>query len=187
MKKYICLLLTILLTLSLAACGAKEAPAPTAAPVPAAETKAPTEAAAPQETAAPESSFPVFVYKGIQIPMDVPAQPILDQLGAPKSATEEASCAFDGMDKTYFYGSFYIQTYPAQDGERIQSLWIVDDAVTTPEGVYIGMGKEDVKAAYGAENFTENGACVIADGNISLTILFENDAVNSIQYIVKVA
>lgn len=186
MRKYICLFLAMMMALTLAACGSQEAPAPTSAPAAApAETQAP---AAPVETtAAPESGAPVFVYKGIEIAMDVPAQPILDQLGDPKSCTEEASCAFEGVDKTYFYGSFYLQTYPAQDGDRIQSLWIVDDTVTTPEGVYIGMNTDGVKAAYGEEVFTDNGSCVVADGYISLTILFENDAVSSIQYIAKVA
>ncbi len=193
MKKWICLVLSVVLALSLTACGGKEEqPTTPAAPV-AAETQAPapapTEAATEAATQAPTASaatVPVFAYKGIEIPMNALAQPIVDQLGEPKSFTEEASCAYEGMDRTYFYGSFYLQTYAAQDGERVQSLWIVDDTITTPEGVYIGMNRDGVAAAYGEENFADNGACIMADGDISLTILFENDAVSSIQYLTKI-
>ena len=49
-----------------------------------------------------------FTYNGIKITLGAEAAPIIDALGEPRSYTEEPSCAFEGMDKTYYYGSFYL-------------------------------------------------------------------------------
>ena len=50
--------------------------------------------------------------------LDAPAKTALENLGAPYGYTETASCAFAGTEKTYDFGSFYLRTYPARDGER---------------------------------------------------------------------
>ena len=43
-----------------------------------------------------------FTYNGTKITLGAEAAPIIDALGEPRSYTEEPSCAFDGMDKTYY-------------------------------------------------------------------------------------
>jgi len=184
MKKLLCVLLAAAALLSLAACApsgepAAKEPAPTTPP---AVTQAP--AVQPESTeGAPneEANVLAFVYNGTTIQPNAPAEPILSALGEPKSYTEETSCAFDGLDKTYFYGSFYLQTYPAADGERVFCLWLVDDAVTTPEGIYIGSTEQQVKDAYGEDSLDGN-SCIVTQGESKLTLLLTDGVVSSIQY-----
>ncbi len=184
MKKLFCILLAAAALLSLTACGSGGEPASngSAPTAPAAVTQTPTAQPDNAETAPSEGETGLaFVYQGISIQPNAPAEPILSALGEPKSYTEEASCAFDGLDKTYYYGSFYLQTYPAEDGERVYCLWLVDDAVTTPEGVYIGATEQQVKDAYGEENLDGN-ACIVTKGDCKLTLILTDGAVSSIQY-----
>lgn len=182
MKKILCVLLAAAALLSLAACGpsgepSSTQPTPTVAP---AVTQAPATQPADAEEI-PGADGLVFVYQGISIQPNAPAEPILSSLGDPKSYTEETSCAFDGLDKTYFFGSFYLQTYPAADGDRVFCLWLVDDAVATPEGIYIGSTEQQVKDAYGEENLDGN-SCIVTQGDCKLTLILTDGAVSSIQY-----
>ena len=123
-----------------------------------------------------------FTYKGVEIKLSEPAAPIIEKLGEPMKYTESASCAFEGLDKSYYYGSFYLETYPQGEEDFVYGWWFADDTVTTTEGIYIGSSKADVDAAYGAENFNGSNSYDIKDGNGKLTIILENDVVTSIQY-----
>ena len=119
---------------------------------------------------------------GAEIAMNAPAEPALEALGTPKSHTEETSCAFDGLDKTYYYGSFYLTTYPAPDGDRVHSLWFADDTLTTPEGICIGSHREAVARAYDTETAGEDGTLTFSRGDSTLTIIFDGDTVSGIRY-----
>ena len=125
-----------------------------------------------------------FTYKGAEIKLSQPVAPILEKLGEPMKYTESASCAFEGLDKSYYYGSFYLETYPQGEEDFVYGWWFADDTVTTPEGIYIGSAKADVDAAYGAENFNGTNSYEIKDGNGKLTIILENDVVSSVQYVI---
>ncbi len=168
MKKLISLVLALTLALTLAACSGD-----------------------PAETTPPAASTPVggstepgftFQVGDTEIVMHAPAAPVLEALGEPKSYTEEASCAFDGLDKTYFFGSFYLTTYPVGDEDFIYGLWLVDDTLSTPEGVYIGASEAEVEAAYGADGYNGNTAYIMTEGQSTLTIIMDGDSVSSIQY-----
>ena len=177
MKKLIALLLALTMMACLCACGSSEAGKETTTPTGKVEDTQPSNV----ETAPAVNDF-VFTYKGIDIEMNAHADGIIEALGEPKSYTEENSCAFIGMDKTYFYGSFYLQTYPMDEVDYIYCLWIVDDSVETPEGIYIGASQADVEAAYGAESYNGTNAYIITGRNTRLTIILENGVVSSIQY-----
>lgn len=123
-----------------------------------------------------------FKYKDTTITMNVDAAPIIAALGQPKSYTEEASCAFSGLDKTYYYGSFYLQTYPQDNKDYIYSIWFADDGVSTEEGVYIGMAKADVEKAYGAASFNGSNAYILTKGACKLTVIITDGVVSSVQY-----
>lgn len=124
----------------------------------------------------------VFTVNGVDIAMHAPAADILAALGEPKGYTEQASCAFDGLDKTYFFGSFYLQTYPNASSDYIYGLWLVDDTVATTEGIYIGSSQQAVENAYGAGTFDGSNSFTITKGASVLTIIMENGVVSSIQY-----
>ena len=124
----------------------------------------------------------VFTYNGTDIAMHAEATDIIAALGEPKTYTEEASCAFTGLDKTYFYGSFYVQTYPVDDKDYIFSVWFADDSVSTQEGVYVGMAQADVEAKYGTDGFNGSNAYIMTKGASTLTVILKDGVVSSIQY-----
>lgn len=188
MKKIISLLLVLSLALCLAACGGETN---NETPETSGQTEAPAATGEVQETEAPvgETEAPVdaadafvFNYNGIAIPMNVNAADILAQLGEAKSYTEEASCAFTGLDKTYYFGSFYLQTYPMGEEDFVYGLWLVDDSVTTDEGIYIGASQAEVEDAYGAEAFNGSNAYILTRGESKLTVILTDGVVSSIQY-----
>ena len=188
MKKLISLILALAMVCAMAACGGSETPAHADNNTPATnnnaqpEAETPTEAPAEEAPAAAEGEAYTFTYGSTKIAMNAEAAPILEALGEPKSYTEEESCAFEGLDKTYYFGSFYLQTYPEADTDYIYCLWLVDDSVETEEGIYIGASQAEVEKAYGAENFNGKNAYVVTSGDCTLTVILENGVVNSIQY-----
>ena len=171
MKKIIALVLALAVTLTLAACGGETTP----------ETTAPGSGgeAAP---VTPDASSWKYTVQGVDILMHAPAAPILEALGDPVNFTEEASCAFTGLDKTYYYGGFYLQTYPMGEEDFVYSLWLVDDSSTTPEGIYIGASQAEVEAAYGTEGFNGSNAYVMTGTTSTLTVILTDGVVSSIQY-----
>ena len=171
MKKILALALALTMVLTLAACGGDK-PAETTAP------KAPSIVS----PVTPDPAAFGYNVRGVDIEMHAEAAPILEALGEPVSYTEEASCAFTGLDKTYYFGGFYLQTYPLNDVDYVYSVWLVDDSSTTPEGVYIGASQAEVEAAYGAEGFNGSNAYIYTSSTATLTILIENGVVTSIQY-----
>ena len=128
-----------------------------------------------------QDSF-TFTYKGTKIALHAPADQVIAALGEPLEYSESTSCAFDGLDKSYKYGSFYLETYPIGDKDYVYGWWFVDDLVETDEGICIGSAKADVDAAYGAENFNGTNAYTVKKGSGVLTIILEKDVVSSVQY-----
>ena len=123
-----------------------------------------------------------FTYNGTKITLGAEAAPIIDALGEPRSYTEAPSCAFEGLDKTYYYGSFYISTYPLDGKDYIYNLWFADDGVATDEGIRIGSTQSQVEDAYGKECFNGTTSFVLTKGQSRLMILIEDDTVSSIRY-----
>ena len=123
-----------------------------------------------------------FTYNGTKITMGTEAASIIGALGEPQSYTEEPSCAFDGMDKTYYYGSFYISTYPLDGKDYIYNLWFADDGVATDEGIRIGSAQSQVEDACGKEYFNGTNSFALTKGQSKLVILVEEGKVSSIRY-----
>lgn len=174
MNKIIALLAALCLLLSLAACGESQ-----------------TENTNPQQTptsatdpaADPHAFF--FVYEGTEIRLHADMAPILEALGQPKAYTEETSCAFEGLDKTYSYDSFIIQTYPKGDKDYVYCFWFVDDFAQTNEGIKIGDTQQQVEAAYGADAFNGSNAYTLTEGDGVFTVILKDGVVSSIQYAVS--
>ncbi len=162
MKKLIAILLSLVFVLSFAACG--------------------SEPADNGNSSTPKQTGYFFTVNGVKVEMNVDASSVISALGESKSYTEEASCAFEGLDKTYGYGGYYISTYPDGDKDYIYSAWFVDDSITTEEGVYIGSTKAEVETAYGADCFGDSTTATLTKGDTKLMIILTDDAVSSIQY-----
>jgi len=123
-----------------------------------------------------------FTYKGILILPGAEAAPVLEALGEPKSYTEEPSCAFEGMDKTYYYGSFYLTSCTMDGKDYVNMLWFADDGVATDEGISIGSTRTQVEEVYGRDCFNGTNSFVLTKGQTRLVILVEEETVSSIRY-----
>ncbi len=125
----------------------------------------------------------LFNYKEMDIEVNVLATDVIDNLGEPKSYFESASCAFQGLDKIYSYSGFNINTYEVDGVDHILSIDLLDDSVSTKEGIEIGSSKDKVISAYGeCSNGADNSYEYIKDG-MKLHIIFENDIVTAIEYL----
>ena len=131
MKRFLTLLIVLCLALSLVACGSAETP---------------KETAGAQYSAADNFSF---TYKGTEITLHTPAAAIVSALGEPTKYSESTSCAFEGLDKSYYYGSFYLETYPKGEEDFVYGWWFADDSVATAEGIRIGDSRDDLMEVYG--------------------------------------
>lgn len=124
----------------------------------------------------------VFEYNGVKIGMDMEAAPILAALGEPASYFEAPSCAFEGLDKTYSYGSFELDTYEQNGKDFISGIFFCDDLIETPEGVCLFETKADMMAAYGENYKEEFGMLVYEKEGMKLKFILEGDEITSIEY-----
>ena len=176
MKKLLIVALTLCVLLSLAACGASTDTN---------DTVGGNAGTATTPSAPAEDGF-AFTYKGTEITLHAPAAPIVAALGEPVKYTESTSCAFEGLDKSYYYGSFYLETYPKGDEDFVYGWWFADDSVTTQEGIYIGATQAEVEKAYGTECYNGSNAFTVKKADGTLTVILEDGAVTSIQYAINV-
>ena len=124
----------------------------------------------------------VFCYNDVVVNIDAEAAPILKQLGEPNSYFETPSCAFEGIDKKYAYGSFELDTYPAKDKDFVSAVIFKDDSITTQEGVGIGDSREKMIEAYGGEGSEELGMTVYRKDGMKLCFILKDDSIISIEY-----
>jgi hypothetical protein len=124
----------------------------------------------------------MFEYEGITIPMNTDAAPITEALGEPVEYFEAASCAFQGLDKIYYYNGFELSTYPSEDKDMISTVNLLDDSVTTDQGIYLGATLDEVIAAYGDDYVQSMDSYTYLLNDSKLVFIFEGDAVISITY-----
>ena len=130
-----------------------------------------------------ENNSYVFKLKGVDVQINAEMAAIHDALGEEDDYFESNSCAFQGLDKVYTYGSVVIQTYPLDEVDYVYSIELKDDTVETPEGIYIGASKADVENAYGTPDDETDTAYIYKQGESQLNIMFDGDYVNSIVYV----
>lgn len=173
MKKRSLILLVLLLAGLLTSCGN------------AADSENKTANTANSSAAVAESKyvFQVANKDQFQVKIDQNMSDVLAALGEPLSYFEAASCAFEGLDKTYTYAGFIITTRPDGEQDFVNSVRLTDDSVTTPEGVYIGVTPDAVIAAYGEAAEQTDTLIQYTDGNTSLNFTLQDGAVISIEYL----
>ncbi len=129
-----------------------------------------------------ESKGYVFEYNGTTIAMNEKAESILEDLGEPIDYFEAESCAFEGLDKIYTYSGFELNTYEIDGVDYVASVLLLDDSVSTKEGIYLYSNLNDVLSTYG-NNYTKNLGMYTYELNKSkISFLIENDEVVSIEY-----
>jgi len=177
MKKIIAMLLMLSVLVCLAACETE--PAQTSQPTESAKTPA-TEATVPalQDTvpAAPETySFPIGDVELVPgAAFDAAALP------EPVSVYQVPSCAIEGMDNVYSYGSYEITAFSDGKSESVYSIFLMEPDVATPEG--LALGDEMAKAANLYGEYKEEGtAWVFTRQNTQLWVIGQDGVVISIE------
>lgn len=169
MKKLLCILLALSLTAALFGCG----------------SSAPKQTDPIEEPAPAKTDF-TFDFKTTTIAMNMLAAPVIEALGEPRTYTEAASCAFEGLDKTYYYGGFYLTTYPDGDNDRVYQLWFADDSVETRQGIRIGSSLAEVQEGCPNAEWSGDTLCKLRGEKTVLTIMLEGGYVTSVQYMADI-
>ena len=158
-KKILAAVLAVLMLLSLTACGSGE-------------TEETQETQFVTTWSLNVNGKELFV--GIKMPKD---------LGEPTSYFESASCAIQGLDKDYTYGSILVRTEDDGTTERIVSLTILDDGAATSSGVTIGDSRDKVVSVYGTpKGETDTLLIYAASEGAVAKFLLRDGAVTSITY-----
>ena len=123
-----------------------------------------------------------FELNGTEIQLNAKMEPIADALGEPDSYFESESCAFQGLDKVYTYGSVVITTYPEDGVDYVYTIELKDDTVETVEGLYIGASKDEVIKTYGDEAEELEAGIFCTKGESDLVFLMDGDVVTNIVY-----
>lgn len=188
MKKLIALLLSVVMLCALTACGeADKKPADTTtAPAAAQDTTAAaqdTTAAAQDTTAAvtdaQEEGF-VFTFQGVEL---VPGQAFdAAALPAAQSVYQVPSCAIEGTDNVYNYGTIEVTAFDDGNGEVIYSVYIIDANTPTNEGLYIGDTLDFIVGAYGENYVREGNQITYQKGDTMLIIIMDGDYIASIDF-----
>lgn len=161
------ILCALVLSLALTACGGNAAPAATEG--------------ADSATQQSGGGY-TFTLKGVDISVNADMEPLAQQLGEPADYFESESCAFQGLDKVYTYGSVVISTYPKSGKDYVLVIELKDDTVSTAEGVSIGDSKDTVTAAYGTPTKESAAALSYEKGDCVLAFLLDGDTVSGITY-----
>ncbi len=113
------------LALTLAACGGDSVTETVQPPAPSTPAVSAQPSTAP--TAEPGTSYSTYVFLSgdFAVSIDQDMSEVLSALGEPQSYFEAASCAFEGLDKTYTYDAVEIITYPDGDLDRISYVRIL--------------------------------------------------------------
>ena len=131
----------------------------------------------------PKSDGFVFTFGGKEICRGMSGADAVAILGEYENKTESPSCAFDGTETAYYYSSVQLTTYTDKSQpEKVLSIYLQDDSVSTGEKISVGDAKDKVMSTYGAPaDESENGATFEKNGT-KLSFVFRDGAVSSILY-----
>lgn len=123
-----------------------------------------------------------FSYNNVSITPGSSFDELKPLLGEYTGYFEAASCAFDGNDKIYTYGSVQISVSPLAGVDTVYMVTLLDDSVATPEGIRVGDAKAAVLKAYGDKGVDNGASIVYIAGLTELVFLIRDDCVTSVQY-----
>lgn len=171
MKRFLTLVLAAVLVLSLCACGKDETPAATD----------PTKSGDKTPVTTPIGY--TFTYNDYQFGVGMSVENVLSELGEPADKETSASCAFGGMDTTYYYSGIQISTNDEDGYEKIYSIYLEDDLASTEKGVSVSNTAQQVKDAYGTPSDASSENCLIyAKDGMYLKFILKDGKVSSITY-----
>ena len=90
-----------------------------------------------------------FSHNSVLVQPTAPADDSRTLLDQALETGEAPSCAFEGLDKVYYFDGFEIQSGLVNNVEMITGVILVDQTVETREGLRIGMSKDEMLRIYG--------------------------------------
>lgn len=124
----------------------------------------------------------VFKSKDVLVEIDAEANQYIDALGEPVSYYEATSCAFDDLDKFYTYSGFEIDTYSIDGTDYVLTVALLDDSVSTQEGLCIGDSADRMKELYGEPTTSSDTSAIYAKDNMKLSVILADGVITSIEY-----
>ncbi len=157
MKKFVSLLLVLVLLVTLTGCGSKD-------------------------SKSDGSKDGVFTFKYEDMTIALGEEFSRTKYGEELEYAETPTCAFEDMDRTYTYEHYSISTYTLDNKEKVLSIYFLDTDVKTPEGISLGDSFDKVKDTYGKKYKKDDNLYKYTKGKTNLEFIIENDAVTSIEY-----
>lgn len=135
-------------------------------------------------TTAPAGSFSKgdleFVYDGAYIDLDDEIDDALAILGDDNSVTELSKTKTE-----YEYDNLTLQTYTANDKEKVEQITITSDKIPTKKNAAVGMYATKLRTVYGDPSKKTDTAYTYTSGNKSLVFNYENNIVTSYSYVLN--
>jgi len=111
------------------------------------------------------------------------AESFLQQAGDPIDRYTSPSCAFEGDDNVYDYGSYQITTFVDSGIEKFTGFYLLDESISTKEGIKIGSSFEAMVDAYGTDYVENFGAYTYNRDLTDLSFVVVDDKITSIAYL----
>lgn len=189
MKKAAAAVLALLMLWSLTACSqvqtSPEVQRITMATIPSGEAVPSAPVTQPPETATGssgtvEDGFFAFTYEDVELQPGQAFDPSV--LPAPTYTYTVPSCALEGTDNVYNYGTFEITAFDAGEGEFIYSVYFVDPNLATAEGLALGDPLDKAESLYGRNYAREGTACTYTRTDTQLVLILQENSIVSIEY-----
>lgn len=185
MKKRVFSILMIT-TFLLTACGSSEKVITGDIPASSTQTEQVTQAddstPVTDDTSEVKESGYVFKANNVSVEIDAEAKQYIDALGEPAAYYEAPSCAFDDLDKFYTYSGFQIDTYSIDGTDYVLTVALLDDSVSTQEGLCIGDSADRMKELYGEPATSTDTSAIYEKDNMKLSIILADGVITSIEY-----
>lgn len=163
MKKIIMLLIIVVLAVSMMACGGVQEVAATQEPAQQPLYQVPT---GPFNEA-----DMIFVHEDVCYPISTDVNGIIQLFGSEYEEIAAPSCAFVGEDKQFIFDTATVYTYPIEDEDLINEIYIYGGEYTTSRGIGLGATLDEVKAVYGDAGFEQGNSYVyVVSGSIEDTM-----------------
>lgn len=107
----------------------------------------------------------VFHVNGGEFALNSDASALIAALGDDYAYSEAVSCHYVGMDKTFAYDGIQVFTYPIDDVDYIDEIYITSNQYSTAKGITVGSTLADIQKAYG-----KDAADVDGDGLLVLNL-----------------
>ena len=183
MKKILAMLLVLVMALALSACGEPEQADSDLVITRATEAAEQTEPAGGEteesqktEEVATKDVFSFVANDVVVVPGDA-----FDAEKLPADSVYQVpSCAIEGMDNVYSYGSYEITAFSDGKSESVYSIFFIEPDVATPEGLALGDEMEKAASLYG--EYKEDGtAWVFTRENTQLWVIGQDGVIISIE------